>query len=678
MKFLNYYSSSYLYIKKYKLSLNFTFMTKGDNLMKTKLKSTFKGKIFLITVPVTLVIAVTILSIFYIFTKKQMESSTLSLITKETDVESLKVSSDISKTLYQLDSVGDSIEINGTNSEYIKSLAGKYGLELGIYLYTADGQYMDSTDYIPEGDIREKQWYKEGLEHTEKFQIGSVYKDGDTGKLIVTASRMLKDGTVVCGDIYLDELTEKTSGNTSAETCNTILIDTRNNTILADSYIDNIGKNINETNKDFIINTLNSDEVVENNGYIICSSLVNNTQWECISYIEKDSLFSSLNKSIIITVCILFAGLIIMCVIQFSIINKITEPVGKVTSALTKMISGDLTVEIETKNNDEFGLMADTLKNYSINMKSKIRKLINSSKQLQDQGESNKDISELFYGETKRQSESMSELKETISQIVSNISEVADHTITLAEFMEQCSRIEKTMNESMDNTVDISNKSKSDMKELHVTFLEISNSMNILNDKITNVLGASNKMQDIVILIKSIADQTNLLALNASIESARAGEAGKGFSVVAEEIRNLAERSSHAVDDIQKLICDVNNNLDDTNDATKKSMECVGASKNVINKALEAFDEILKNVLRTGELTERIKDKIENCINISTDLSAITEEQSANVQEILLTVETLTNSAHSITEGSNTIKENGESILGISKEINTSFKEFKI
>lgn len=646
--------------------------------MTAKPKYSLKRKMFFITLPVTLVIAIIILSTFYIFTKNQIEESTLNLINKSTEITSMKISSDISQVLNQLDAVGDSIEINGTNDDYIKSLAGKYGLELGIYLYTIDGEYKDSTDYIPEGNITEKEWYKEGLEHTEKFEIGDVYKDGDTGKLTVTASRMLKNGTIICGDIYLDELTKKASENSNFKDSNTMLIDIRNNTILADTKMDNIGKNISEINENFIIDILNNDDFIEKDGYIICSNYVNNTNWKCISYIEKDSLFSSLNRSIIITVCVLSALLVIMALIQFSVINKITNPVETVTDALTKMISGDLTVEVEKENNDEFGIMTDTLRNYSINMKNKVNNLINLSNKLQEHGESNKNISELLYGETKKQSDSMSGLKETISQIVSTISEVAEHTMTLTESMEECSKVEKTMNESMKNTVSISNGSKTDIKELYLTFLKINDSMDILDSKINDVVSASNKMQNIVILIRSIAEQTNLLALNASIESARAGEAGRGFSVVAEEIRKLAERSTGAVDEIQKLICQVNDNLNDTNDATKNSVECVNMSKNVMNKALGAVEKILLNVEDTSKLTEIIKNKIEKCLDISTDLSAITEEQSANVNEILLTVETLTDSAHSITEGSDKIKEDGEFILDISKELNSSFTEFKI
>lgn len=185
-------------------------------------------------------------------------------------------------------------------------------------------------------------------------------------------------------------------------------------------------------------------------------------------------------------------------------------------------------------------------------------------------------------------------------------------------------------------------------------------------------------MKSIIELIKGIAEQTNLLSLNASIESARAGEAGKGFSVVANEIRKLAERSNSAVDDITELINNINNNLNDTSEATRESVECVNSSKDVVTKTLETFEKIINAVEMTGKNSKIIKEKIASCTQIATNIAAISEEQSAGVEEVLATVETLTESANSIAVSSDRLKDDSDDTYAISETLYNSVQDFKV
>ena len=92
-------------------------------------------------------------------------------------------------------------------------------------------------------------------------------------------------------------------------------------------------------------------------------------------------------------------------------------------------------------------------------------------------------------------------------------------------------------------------------------------------DKVSRLRQSAEKIGGIVKLIKEIADQTNLLALNAAIEAARAGEAGRGFAVVADEVRKLAERTTHATSDISRLVSDIQGETSLANDAIGRLAE---------------------------------------------------------------------------------------------------------
>ena len=303
---------------------------------------------------------------------------------------------------------------------------------------------------------------------------------------------------------------------------------------------------------------------------------------------------------------------------------------------------------------------------------------ISTSNTLKQKSKEGNLLVDTLQNEAMTQSQSMSELKETMTQIATSVSDVAESTVSLSESMEECSELGDNINERVSSTIEISNASKIAMNELDQVMRQIKQSTNTLELNINTVIDANKEMKSIIELIKGIAEQTNLLSLNASIESARAGEAGKGFSVVANEIRKLAERSNSAVDDITELINNINNNLNDTSEATRESVECVNSSKDVVTKTLETFEKIINAVEMTGKNSKIIKEKIASCTQIATNIAAISEEQSAGVEEVLATVETLTESANSIAVSSDRLKDDSDDTYAISETLYNSVQDFKV
>lgn len=245
-------------------------------------------------------------------------------------------------------------------------------------------------------------------------------------------------------------------------------------------------------------------------------------------------------------------------------------------------------------------------------------------------------------------------MKETSGQISTVVEQVSDSFVSQAENTQDSVTVLNSNIESLNQVVENENANK---KQLEETIEKINNSYKSVDTTSKNILESltkfqevkskglelSNKAKDInniVLIVAEISDQTNLLALNASIEAARAGEMGKGFSVVAEEVRKLAE---------------------ETKDAVKK-----------INSNLEFFvtdiGELVKKIETQYYVLERETSSLENVRTLSRDANASAKAVSDSMIE---TVEKLNNEANSISK----IYENIEAIAAISEENSASSEE---
>ena len=400
-------------------------------------------------------------------------------------------------------------------------------------------------------------------------------------------------------------------------------------------------------------------------GYLLSAvAPIKDSKGEIVAWVEADMSVKDIKQSINIFILrlalVLFFALVVLFIMIRFINKNITHPIEKFVESFQKLVQGDFSSRVEFKQKGVFKLLADEYNT----LVDKISSLINTIKaELSEisvekdnltydmdnivKGKKSKYISTSFYKIEDGLEQQMGFLSQMVNGVTQQNASTQNALASVEEMnasIKEVSEYIESTNVSSEKAADIAKESYSEAEELKEAMGEINESMSDVNKRIDNLIDLSNGIGGIVEAIQSISQRTNLLALNAAIEASRAGEAGRGFSVVADEIRKLAEQTNKETDKIAEIVTNVRNEINKVEAVTDIVDTKIKEGNNITNNVKTSIESIL-------EITNKNTDSIRVITNISSEQALAIEEITRNIESIGHKIEEIDGFGQKLNEG---------------------------
>ena len=332
---------------------------------------------------------------------------------------------------------------------------------------------------------------------------------------------------------------------------------------------------------------------------------------------EHDRVSLLTNSIYVLSIGAVIAGLVLSVVIGLLIARSVSRGVSALEQATSRLAKGDLTARAECNSKDELGEVAGAFNHMAGDFASLIGELRQSADQVAGAAATLSKTSDRVSEVSKAQVDgagSAANFIEDLNAAVKEIAQRADGAVTAAD----------EANAMSDHGQRVVAGAVQGIQQVASTVSETAGLMAALGQR-------SNQIGQIIQVIRGIAEQTNLLALNAAIEAARAGEQGRGFAVVADEVRNLAERTAGATAEISDMIKAIQSETGSAVAAMETGSRQVEGGVEQANQAMLALQQINGSVKRVVEMIQGI--------------AAATRSQSQATDSITLRVEQISEMA---------------------------------
>ncbi|WP_087021805.1 methyl-accepting chemotaxis protein [Thaumasiovibrio subtropicus] len=479
--------------------------------------------------------------------------------------------------------------------------------------FEKDGSFQgNDPTWIPpsDWDPRKRPWYQDAKQANTTI-ITAPYADSSTGEILVSVAAPVKTNGQFSGAIFYDvslaEMAKKINSLSLFDAGYVFMVDSAG-TIISHPETALNGEGMSSFLGGQPITT--QPTLIDHQGResLLVFTKINNQDWYVGVLLDYQKALSSVHKlrssAIVLTVlCVVFT-----IAALFVVLGMLMRPLGLLNDAMKDAASGqgDLTRRLDTDTDAEFSELATNFNAFV----EKLQSLISETKGLSEEIRTSTSItssgSEQSASDMNQQLAEVEQLATAMNEMASSSMEVAGNAQGAANAAQEADNaVEQGVNIVSGTTAAIATLSEQIEQAVQV---------------VSELQGATNNIESILVVINGIAEQTNLLALNAAIEAARAGDSGRGFAVVADEVRTLAQRTQESTTEIRNMI-------EQLQAGSQSATTVMGESQALASSSVETANE-------ANTALSAIKASIAQISDMNLQIAAAAEQQSQVAEEI--------------------------------------------
>ena len=357
-------------------------------------------------------------------------------------------------------------------------------------------------------------------------------------------------------------------------------------------------------------------------------------------------------------------ALLIGLAISFVGSSRLTGPIEQGVDFAKRISEGDLTGQLNITQNDEIGLLADSLNTMSQNLRKTIQEIAVESDALTSSSSALSAISTQLSANSEQTTNSAETVAAAADQLSSNMDSVAaaseEASVNINLMATSADEMSSTIKDVAANT----DKTKAITETAVVQANEACAMINELGS-------AAQEIGKVTETITEISEQTNLLALNATIEAARAGEAGKGFAVVANEIKDLAKQTSDATAEIKDKIVGIQS-------ASDGSVVGINQITSIINEINENVTSVAVTVDEQAAVTQEIADNVSQASQGIQEVNENVAQASQVTGEVARDITEVGQASDEVSTSGKQLGSNARDLSALAKKLNTMVNTFKV